>query len=430
MSSPRAHLVVDLGFGDAGKGHIVDFLVRTTGARWVVRTNGGAQAGHTVVLDDGTEHTFAQIGAGSFVAGVRTFLAEPVIVHPTALLVEAEVLAGKGVANALERLSADARCRVITPYHQAANRLRERARGAARHGSCGVGVGETVADSLAYPDETIALGTLRDPSVARRRLARTRERKREELHRAAAMNAADQDARLFEDPGMAERWLERACTLAAAIHLVDPEETLPAVVGDVVFEGAQGVLLDEVRGFHPFTTWSTCTFANPDAVLDAMGWTHERRRIGVLRSYHVRHGPGPFPTESAELDVLAEPHNPEGAWQGAFRRGFFDLVLARYAIAAVGGLDVLALTHLDALDHDLPWRIATRYDRAFAAPLQPSLEQSARMCASLMGAVPEFETLAGRTGHDRTRAFRAAIAELGPIGLESRGRRTRDLRAL
>src|ERR1700734_1777495 len=120
----RAAMVVDLGFGDAGKGLVTDFLVRSLGAGLVVRWNGGAQAGHNVVAPDGRHHTFAQIGAGTFVPGVRTHLAERTIVHPTALGVEAARLAEIGVPDALDRLSVSERALVITPFHQAANRLR------------------------------------------------------------------------------------------------------------------------------------------------------------------------------------------------------------------------------------------------------------------------------------------------------------------
>jgi adenylosuccinate synthase len=413
-----AHLVVDLGFGDAGKGHVVDALVRRAGAEWVVRSNGGAQAGHTVVLADGRVHTFAQIGAGTF-AGARTWLAAPVVVHPTALAVEAQALASKGVHDVLARVSADARCRVITPWHQAANRLRELARGDARHGSCGVGFGETVADSLAHPGETIELGMLREPSAVRRVLARVRERKREELRVAGALVPGSAELRVFEEPAIGDAWLERACAVAGAIAIVDADaRPVFGAGGDVVLEGAQGVLLDEHFGFQPYTTWSTCTFANADATLDAWGWAHERRRIGVLRSYSVRHGPGPLPSETDVLDVIPEPHNVDGPWQGRFRRGFFDLVLARYAIECVGGIDMLALTHLDALARDLPWHVAARYEQEFSATMD------------LSRVVPELAAIAGGDGATRAVTLRGMIVDAlsVPIGLESYGPLATDVR--
>ncbi|MBK7398580.1 MAG: adenylosuccinate synthetase [Myxococcales bacterium] len=173
----RAFAVVDLGFGDAGKGALTDALARRHDLELVVRFNGGAQAGHNVVTADGRHHTFAQVGAATFVSpAVRTLLSRFVVFHPTALLVEAQVLSTKSVPDALDRVLVDERALVTTPYQQAACRIRERARGAARHGSCGVGVGETVADALADPGDAIVAGHLRDPGALRRRLAVLRAR--------------------------------------------------------------------------------------------------------------------------------------------------------------------------------------------------------------------------------------------------------------
>ncbi len=112
----------------------------------------------------------------------------------------------------------------------------------------------------------------------------------------------------------------------------------------VVFEGAQGVLLDETWGFHPHTTWSDCTFAG------ALALSGDRpvHRLGVTRTYAHRHGPGPFPTEGTL--ALGEPHNRDDGWQGRFRVGALDGVLLRYAVAVCGGVDGLVVTHLDRLE--------------------------------------------------------------------------------
>ena len=107
MKGPRGRrisIVVDLGFGDSGKGLLTDYLVRSTGATVVVRYNGGAQAGHNVVTPEGRHHTFAQFGSGTFVPGVRTFLSRNVVIHPTALLREEAHLREIGVHDAFERI--------------------------------------------------------------------------------------------------------------------------------------------------------------------------------------------------------------------------------------------------------------------------------------------------------------------------------------
>lgn len=333
---PRATVVVDLGFGDAGKGLVTDALVRARGARAVVRFNGGAQAGHNVVLPDGRHHTFAQFGAGTFVDGVRTYLSRHVVVHPTALRTEASALERVGVPNALARVTVSGEARVVTPFHQAACRIRELARGAHRHGSCGVGVGEVMRDELEAPDGVVRMHHLRDARALRKLLERARERLRESVHGLA--EESDERA-AFEAP--IEPWL---ATLPN-VEILDEARFAARLAREahVIFEGAQGVLLDEWRGFHPFTTWSTCTFDN--ALELTAGW--DVTRLGVVRTYATRHGAGPFPTERAELD-LPEPHNAHGPWQGAFRRGDLDLVLLRYAIEACGGVDGLAVTHVDA----------------------------------------------------------------------------------
>ncbi len=359
---PRVTVVIDLGFGDAGKGTTVDFLVRDAVAGGsvtptVVRFNGGAQAGHTVITDDGRSHTFSQLGAGTF-AGAATHLAEPVVVHPTALLVEARVLEGKGVPSPLSRLTIAEGARLITPFHQAANLLREAARGAEAHGTCGVGFGEAVADALDAKDDALFMGDLRDPDRSRIKLRRSQERVRASL--GDAMHVAHAAHReVLEDGGaLAERWLEAVRPVA---RCVTEASVLGRYLrgGPVVFEGAQGVLLDEVHGFHPHTTWSDCTSRGAQALIEAHGGPTDARVLGVTRSYHTRHGAGPFPSEDPSLrNERPEPHNDDRGAQGAFRVGALDLLLLRYALRACP-IDGLVVTHLDR--PPAPWVVAYQH---------------------------------------------------------------------
>lgn len=370
---PSIYVIVDLGFGDSGKGLLTDFLVRRTGASLVVRYNGGAQAGHNVVTPDGQHHTFAQFGAGTFLPGVRTFLSRHVVVHPTALLVEAAVLQGKGVEDVVSHIRISERARIITPFHQAANRLRELARGESRHGSCGVGVGETVQDSLEHPEETVHAGDLRDVAVLRSKLRRIRERKHAELRALWASErsvpAMERERGVFEREEVLEAWLEQATRLST-LGLVVPDSTLTKWMVEaqsVIFEGAQGVLLDEWRGFHPFTTWSCCTASNALELIAESGQDAQVTRVGVLRSYAVRHGAGPLPTETEALRPGATEHNAFNDWQGRVRYGWFDAVLARYALDVMGGVDALALTHLDAPKPSRPWAMCSGYQGEWEA---------------------------------------------------------------
>ena len=168
----RAFVVIDLAFGDSGKGTIVDYLVRRHSADLVVRFNGGPQAGHNVVLPDGRHHTFSQFGSGSFVPSIKTLLSRFVLIEPCAMLKEAAHLAQLGLGDVLARTFIDERCRVITPLHHLANRLREHARGSLAHGTCGVGFGECVQEDLSDPAASLRANDLRQPAKVRQHLRR------------------------------------------------------------------------------------------------------------------------------------------------------------------------------------------------------------------------------------------------------------------
>jgi len=409
ITATRYVSLLGLGFGDCGKGLFTDHLSGALGAHTVVRFNGGAQAGHNVVLADGRHHTFSQFGAGSFHAGVGTVLASPVVVHPTALRVEEEALRRAGVNDAFSRLLVDARCRVTTPFHQAAGRLREWARGSDAHGSCGVGVGETVRHALAAPDEALRYGDLPFPARALEKLQASRTALlREFAHTAFSHAGAAQELSVLQDESLARRWLDAVapCLAQSPPASADRIAERLARAGTVIFEGAQGVLLDEWRGFHPHTTWSTISAAAVEAVLRDAGIDAPVQHLGVLRSYLTRHGPGPLPTHDRALDArLREPHNADEGWQGVFRRGHPDAVLLRYALDAVGALDGLVVSHLDAVDGaGLRWCAGYRTEDAGRLTALPAggvrdLAHQHALTRLLQGAEPIYEPHPIATAH-------------------------------
>ena len=449
----QAILVIDLAFGDAGKGTVVDFLTRRYGAHTVIRFNGGPQAGHNVVTPDGRHHTFSQFGSGTFVPGVRTLLSRHMLIEPYAMLNEAGGLAAVGVPDALGRLLIDRRSPVITPFHQAANRLREIARGGAAHGTCGMGVGETMQDLLDRPDLAILAGDLADRPAVRRKLLAIRDYKLERLGDVIAAARSSAAARpsigTFEDVSWLDAAADRYAHVAARAGLVDADVAAAILrePGTTIYEAAQGVLLDEWFGFHPHTTWSTTTFANADALLDESGHDGRRTRIGVLRTYFTRHGAGPMVTEDADLRAaLPEPHNADAGWQGRFRVGPFDAVAARYALAVSGGADALALTHLDRVPR-LPPHVCTAYrlggDRPAGAEdlfdvagddvrgirvRRPAdLGHQERLTGALRQCRPVYTPLPGR---DAAEFVRWVERELGtPVGVTSFGVAADDKRS-
>ncbi len=352
----RAFVVAGLGFGDEGKGTLTDYLVRRHGARLVVRYGGGPQAAHRVVTPGGRVHVFAQLGSGAFVDGVRTHLAAPMIVDPPALFAEVAALAAAGVPGPFDALSIDPACVLLTPWHQGLGRLRELARGPARHGSCGRGVAEARLDSENPGLPTLRLADTTDPWRLRARLRFIQATKVDQAEQLVDRqpDRPDLQAGLVDlrRPDRLEPYAQVCEALLARVTLT-AAPPLPPVT---VFEGAQGALLDRDHGFWPHVTPSRATFADALALLAAWAPDAHVTRVGVLRAYHTRHGAGPLPTEDPALTAaLPDADNADHPWQGAFRVGWFDAVLARYALACVGGVDRLVVTCLDRLaDHPAP----------------------------------------------------------------------------
>jgi adenylosuccinate synthase len=328
-------MVAGLGFGDEGKGTVVEALVDRWKAPLVVRFNGGAQCAHNVVDIDGRHHTFAQFGCGTLL-GARTFLSHKVLVDPLALVNEATHLHEIGVRDPMSMLTIDRDAPVITPYHKLANRKREQARGGLIHGSCGMGIGETRVDATENPAEYLRVGDLFDRDRLQRGLARARDRVCAEFGPDESFDCAMEFGEvMWRIWALANRLRGQVVDRTWLEGELERNDT-------TVFEGAQGVLLDQSWGFQPHTTWSDTTFRWADELI--AGTDVEVERIGVTRAYLTRHGAGPMPTER-DMD-LAEPHN-DGGFAGHFRTGILDLNLLDYAVKVCDGIDALAVTHLD-----------------------------------------------------------------------------------
>jgi adenylosuccinate synthase len=352
--------VLGMGFGDEGKGTVVDYLCNTvSNPRCVVRFNGGPQAAHNVVTNDGKHHTFSQFGSGTL-AGVPTYIDREVVIEPAALYNEAEHLKELGVKNPLERLRIHRGAIIVTPYHKAVNRLREIARGSERHGSCGMGVGEARKDACDGGPTLQVLNLCGGSSRLRERLANIRihnlrkannlakihgksERFKQELD---ALNGIDLDL-----------WLDFYMHFPNDVIMVNSIQDAGHSFGDgtYIYEGAQGCLLDQTYGFGVHKTFTNCYPTNAFLLNRELGDIFAMRSnqilLGVIRPYTTRHGAGPLPTEDKELTKkFADSHNGNNTWQGEFRVGAFDLPLFNYVKGCLTGmqnLSGLVVTHLD-----------------------------------------------------------------------------------
>ncbi|MBC8163440.1 MAG: adenylosuccinate synthetase [Roseiflexaceae bacterium] len=425
-------LTVDLGFGDAGKGSVVDALTRRYEAHTVVRFNGGAQAAHRVVEAGpaSREHVFSQFGSGTL-AGATTHLSRFMLVDPPALLAEAAHLQAIGVPAPLAQVNIDTDAVIVTPYQRAINRLRELARGTGRHGSCGMGVGEAAQDALAANDQVLRAGDMLHPDRLRERLRWLRDYNCAKLAALRPLLPDSAQARdelaVFDDAEL-ENWFCECAEVAGTAQIVGGEHLgrLLNRPGCVVFEAAQGVLLDEWRGFHPYTTWSTTTLQNAETLLREARYHGHVTRLGITRAYTTRHGAGPLPSEDATLTAaLPDARNGTGAWQGGFRSGWLDLVLLRYACAVVGQLDGLALTCLDRAAALPALHICTQYqDGTTAVPqLAPAqsphdLTHQEQLTTRLLRVRPQLAPLAN-TDHliahvERTLGLPVLLQSYGP----------------
>jgi adenylosuccinate synthase len=410
----RAIITVGLGFGDEGKGATVDFLARQLEADLVVRYCGGSQAGHNVQLPDGRRHTFSQFGAGTVANASdppRTYLGPNVIIDPLALVREARHLIELGVHDPSRLLTIHPRCLVATPWHQTLNRLRDLSRGDAKHGSCGQGIGEARSYWLKYGEDAVFAADLRHLDRLRHKLELQRQRTLLELQNF--IDRIDADAL-----GEFDLWEWNAEAVAWDLHeaLSDGlvfDAAVPAF-RTAIFEGAQGVLLDEYRGFHPYTTWNTVTPHHAWELVHAMD-IEAVALLGITRAYTTRHGEGPLPTFATELtNRLQDSGNPWNRWQGGLRCGWLDLPLVRYAAAVAGPLDGNVVNHLDQV-RQADCQVCDTYRNVTLTPsAAPQLSWQDRLTQELYQAEPVLSPATP----DR---IVLSLSELAPVVMTSSG---------
>lgn len=330
MRTRQARVVIGANYGDEGKGLATDAYAAMDEGRHtaVIRFNGGAQAGHTVTTPDGRRHVFSHFGSGSF-TGAATYLSEFFVLNPDEFVVEHAELAALGVSP---EVYADPDAQVTTPFDVMVNQWAEDTRGKARHGSVGVGFGETVERARrGFPLAVRDLGT--DKSLTEI-LEAIRTGWLPGRLAALGIDYTPERAAAAAAPSVVDRFLDEVCGMRRAIRAAGIDAILNR--RNIVFEGAQGLLLDQDRGHvFPYLTRSNTGLKNVltiaiDAGIEQIDVTY------MTRAYLTRHGAGPLRHETAQIDFaeIVDPTNAPNAWQGTIRYAPLDLDVLRDTIAS------------------------------------------------------------------------------------------------
>lgn len=343
-------VVVGTQWGDEGKGKIVHLLAKD--ADVIVRYQGGANAGHTVI-DHRARYTFHMIPSGIVHPGKTCILGNGMVIDPAALIEEIELLESQRIV-VRERFLISHRAHLILPYHRAIERANENLKGPRRIGTTGRGIGPSYSDKMARIG--IRMGDLLDPNVFRAKLQANLAEMNLFFNRVYDAKKMDIE-KIFETYCHYGKGLER--------HIVDVSFVINDAIDDsktVLFEGAQGTHLDVDHGTYPFVTSSSST-AGGACTGTGVGPTRINGVVGVTKAYATRVGSGPFPTElnGKAGEGLKTRGQEFGATTGRPRRcGWYDAVAVKYSVR-VNGLSSLAVTKLDVLDGEREIKICTSY---------------------------------------------------------------------
>lgn len=314
-----AKVIIGAGWGDEGKGLLTDYWAAGSAGisdTVVVRFNGGAQAGHTVQLPDGRRHVFSHLGAGTF-AGARTFLSRFFICNPFLLNKELMCL-GTDLRPAYQIAEM---APLTTPYDMLINQVVEQVRGANRHGSCGVGINETITRN--HTEYCTYAKDFLEPRALRIKLERIKNEYLPARFKALGVTEIPDWAKEALESKIAETYM------TFGEHLVAPyltkDDVAFASASNIIFEGAQGLLLDEYHRWFPHVTRSRTGLHNVLTLALEAG-IEKLEVVYVTRSYATRHGAGPFPREDFNLKFPDETNVPN-PHQGALRFGYLDLDL-------------------------------------------------------------------------------------------------------
>ncbi len=371
-------IVIGAQWGDEGKGKITDLLSRS--ADVVVRYQGGNNAGHTVVVGDRT-FKLHLIPSGILYPKTECIIANGTVIDPKVLLEEVDRLKDLGIST--ENLFISETAHVTMPYHRELDRASETQRAEHKIGTTGRGIGPTYADKSERVG--IRIIDLMDEKRMPKKLRWAIEQKNIVLQKLYNLEPLDVESIIEEYRGYADRLRP---------HVVDASLKIDAAIRErrnILFEGAQGTLLDLDHGTYPYVT-SSNPVAGGACIGAGVGPTCIDRVIGVAKAYTTRVGEGPFPTELHD-DIgnhIGERGAEFGTTTGRKRRcGWFDGVIGRYAVR-INGLDCLAVTKLDVLDDLEEIKVCTAYE--LDGKVVHDFPSDSRAFAR---AIPIYETLPG-----------------------------------
>jgi adenylosuccinate synthase len=317
----KANVVIGSSYGDEGKGLMTDYFAAQGDRSLVIRFNGGCQAGHTVMAPDGRRHVFAHFGAGTF-AGAATYLSQHFAVNPVLYRKERAKL--MPLLGAAPKILVDERAPVTTFFDMLVNQLVEEQRGSKRHGSCGMGYGETIGR---HEDKTFSLVAkdLLDVHGLRLKLEKIRDSHLPQRCWDLGVTSFGQHHALCTTDVLVDAFIEAAQEFLADVVLVRTAASAFDGFDNLVFEGAQGLLLDQDRGSFPHVTRSNTGILNALDVAREAG-VGELAVTYATRAYLTRHGAGPLAHEIAGLPYpgVVDMTNQPNPYQGTLRFAYLD----------------------------------------------------------------------------------------------------------
>ena len=378
-------VIIGTQWGDEGKGNIIDWLSEST--QGVVRFQGGHNAGHTLIIN-GQKTVLRLIPSGIMHAGLPCFIGNGVVLSPEALFKEIGELESAGV-DVRSRLRISEACTLILPYHIAVDQAREIKRGAAKIGTTGRGIGPAYEDKVAR--RALRVQDLFHPETFAEKLKEVMEYHNFMLTQYLGASALDYQTVLDETLAFAEQLRPMVIDVSATLHEIQEKG------GRLLFEGAQGTLLDVDHGTYPYVTSSNCV-AGAAAAGAGVGPTKLNYILGITKAYCTRVGAGPFPTElynaegmnDASGKHMADVGKEFGSVTGRARRcGWFDAAALKRSIQ-INGVTGLSMMKLDVLDGLPEVKLCVGYQvDGKQVDLLPRGADEVARC------VPVYETFAG-----------------------------------